>query len=426
MENLRVLVYALCLLLAPSVGAQSFRDAYCASQSPEAGGLPPASIWVWFGGLDESEGRAYNSQNDGVERAIWTWDAGTADPLEGWTAVDLTAQADLYFGRATAADFAAGACPCIPMFPGEVGEIWCGGFENEAVESDWVLGMGYGNRWCQWARSPGYPIAAGQEVAVDFEYFQDSDPSEDFTLVNILCYADTEPLESYEVDRFSGRIGSYLTPALYTAIVPYAALPPGTNRVALEFRFISDEMDSDEDGGYSCACGPFAADDIRLRIGSVPYVFDFETNANGWTFSECPGIGAFMEVCPEPEWITCTYGPPPSWPPCAMSGNALWCATEIPASPRPGHPQGQHVEMISPIVDATEIPPQFGRRLVVAEWDAFQYLPLQTGTFFRPRFQYYPYWTEDYPVARWSPTRGQNVWHYEGQTARSCRASGTR
>ncbi|MFH1144531.1 MAG: FlgD immunoglobulin-like domain containing protein [Candidatus Eisenbacteria bacterium] len=417
MKTAPFVILAFCLFFTCPAEGSASPGAYCVSQSPEPYGTP-AGVWTWFGGYDETNQVAYNSRDYGEGVAVWTWDAGTTDPLEGWTAVDLTATPETYFRWVRAVDFTNTECPCVPMFPGQTGQIWCGAFETEAIEMGWALGMGYGNRWCLWAQSPRYAIFYDEEVRIGFKYFQDSEAYADFTSVNVLCYSEGELIESYEVDRFSGKSGNYLLPANYLTQVSGAALPPTTDAVALELRFISNAIDSDEDGGYQCECGPFSADDILFEIGGRSQTYNFENGSQGWSFSACPGTGAFMNVCTESEWSMWIVGPPSVWAPYGLIGNALCCATEIPGSPRPGHPGGQHVEMISPIVDPSSFAPEYGRRMVIAQWDAYSYLPINACTFFRPRFRYYPYWNETNPNPRWSPSMGQNVWHYESQTAR--------
>ena len=371
---------------------------------------------TWFGGLNEVEDKAYNSVDDGYETAVWTWDAGTADPLEGWTRRDVTQDLRTYFSRVIADSFIVHGDPYVPMFTGEVGEIWVGVHEDEANELGWQLGMGYGNLFCQIANSPQYAIGAGQDVRISFKYFQDSEIEFDYTYVNVLCYQGATLVQTYEVARLDGREGTYQVPANYLATVPYASFSPAPTAVKLQFNFEADGGWSDEDGDYACEYGPFAADDVNFRIGTTDHPFDFETTAQGWTFERCPGVGAYMDVCSEAEWSSWIQGPPSVRCECDMSGNALYCATAVPFSPRPGHFSGHRELLMSPVVDRERFTTANGWFNVVTRSDNFQYMRVSAGTFYRPGFYYYPHMTPGDPTPRWSQRSGQDVWWYSGQT----------
>ena len=383
---------------------------------------------VWFGGYNEAEGIAYNSVDDGHDTAVWTWDAGTADPLEGWTTVDATEDPKVYFAWVTADSFCSGSpWPEDPgtdanyIFPpvSTNGQLWVGAHEAEADEMSWELGMGYGNNWCQKAYSPQYSITSSQSVEISFKYFQDSEWDFDYTFVHILTYDRTGTLrETHEVDRLHGKVGTAAAPATFGPVtVPYSSFYPPPAKVRLQFNFDADGGWSDEDGDYSCDYGPFAADDVSFKIGASPAnTYDFEGGPDGWIFEKCLGIGAYMDVCSESGWQGFILGPPAVRCPCDLSGNALYCATDIVTSPRPGHFPNHHELMASAPIDRERFTSAAGYFNVVVSWDAFNFLRIAGATFWRPGFYYYPHTTPIDPVPRWSRRLGQDAWLYTGQT----------
>ncbi|MCK4413283.1 MAG: hypothetical protein KAY32_07055 [Candidatus Eisenbacteria sp.] len=377
-------------------------------------GVPTRADTVWFGGYNEAEGIAYNSVDDGYETAVWTWDAGTADSLEGWTSRDMSANLRVYFSRVTADSFTLYNDPVIPMFPApSVGQLWVGAHEYEAEELGWVNGMGYGNEWRQQAISPGFDIQPDDEIDISFRYFQDSEIDFDYTYVEVLCFEGGEVSQTYEVQRLHTRIGTPAAPALFSETVAYDQLGVAPDSIKLQFRFHSDGGWSDEDGDYSCLYGPFAADDILVRIGEEEHFFDFESDAQGWSFEMMPGVGTFIGTYTEPEWYALAYFElNPVACPCPLSGNALHCATAIPTSPRPGHPRGQHECLMTPIVERGCFTSSAGWRRVLLQYDAFEYLRLPRCTYYRIGCSYYPYSTPDCPRLRWSYRIGEETWHY--------------
>ncbi|MCK4413689.1 MAG: T9SS type A sorting domain-containing protein [Candidatus Eisenbacteria sp.] len=430
------LVAILCLVVTGSALAHPSSDVMNVSQAPRPGemvnDLPATSVshvradTVWFGGYNEAgDQEAYNSYDDGGEAvAIWTWDAGTTDPLEGWTTIDVSENLDDYFSRMTTALFEEHPDdPAVPMFPGEVGQIWVGAHADEADDLGWRLGMGYGNNWRQKAVSPKYPFSAGQEVDVAFKYFQDSEVDFDYTYVHVVAYAGVDT-EVYEFARLHMREGTYQVPANFVTEAPityetFTEIVP--TEVQLELFFFADGGWSDEDGDYACDYGPFAADDIAFTVGTTTYDYDFETDEDGWTFFKVPGIGAFMDVVDEVTWESYVYTTPGMVAcPCNLSGNALWCATSIPTNPRPGHPRGQNEQMHTPVIDRESYTTEAGWFNVVAEWDFWVWMRISSGTFYRPGFKYYPFISALNPTPRWSPRFGQNVWHYTGESS-ECR-----
>ena len=373
---------------------------------------------LWFGGDDGTGHALFSPDLADPEAAVWTWDSGSDDPFEGWVTQDMTENEEVYFSRVTAASFAGD--PCVPMFPGETGELWCGIHEADADARDWVGGMGYGELWCLSAFSPYLTCAGQKQITIGFKFFNKSEPSFDYTYLYVLAYdnaATPNLLEEIYVTDYDGVVGSYTAPVTQTKVLAAAELPTNTAKVKVEWRFDSDGGYSDQDGSYLTACGPFAVDDIAITVAGSPVVnYDFTTTAEGWTFAKCPGIGAFMAVWPEEiwtEWVT-TVNLPCG---CTLTGNALGCIDETTPFPVPGHPAEYNEQMASGIceIDRTAYPPT-NYNTTFAVYDAYFYMRTASGSFYRPSFKYYPYTTEVNPTPHWSQRLGQDLWYNTGGT----------
>jgi len=376
---------------------------------------PARTDTVYFGG-DDGAGFAY-------EGGVWDWDTIVSDPLQGWTSRDATADPWDAFHRVNADSFIVHGDGCIPMFGHGQWQLWCGVHEDDADWRDFVSGMGYGNHACHQAQSPILPIMAGDSVRVGFIYFNDSEEEFDYTYTYLNCYdAGGAPLEDgpFEVARFDGRAGDYTQPAVWSSATAFAALPVGTARVQLEFRFASDGGWSDEDGHWATDCGPFAADDVTLDIGPVAHDYDFEDGEQGWTFARCPGVGTFMQVWPEAVWsqwleeagILCD---------CRLSGNALGFCD--PTTDPPSFPVHHRGLAYSGVVDrGSYLPPAYGS--VYVRMAGYFYLKFSAGTFVRGGWSVYPYTSDANPVPHWSPRGGQEVWSYTGDTPHCLYAEG--
>jgi hypothetical protein len=375
---------------------------------------------VWFGADDGAGNALFSPDLADPNDAKWTWDHGGADPFEGWTSVDMTVNDGVYFYRVNAAAFAGD--PCVPMFPGEVGEIWCGMHEAAADAHDWVGGMGYANDFCQSAKSPYLTCVGLHNVTVGFKFFNDSEPLYDYTYLYVLAYdnaATPNLLEEIEVTHYDGIIGAYNAPVTQSKTMLAAELPAATQKVKVEFRFKSDGGWSDEDGYWLTNCGPLAVDDIAITVtGGGSGTYDFTTTAEGWTFSTCPGIGAFMAVWPQEtweDWITTVNLPCP----CSLTNNVLGCVDTETPFPTPGHPVGQTEQMMSGlmVLDRNEYPATEYNTTIV-QWDAFNYMRQSAGSFYRPGFKQYPYTTTVNPTPHWSQRLGQKDWYHTTTTPR--------
>ncbi|MBM3318789.1 MAG: hypothetical protein FJY75_13150, partial [Candidatus Eisenbacteria bacterium] len=280
---------------------------------------------IWFGG-DDGGGVAF-------EGGVWDWEAIVADPLQGWTRVDATQNDAVHFARVSASSFAGD--PCVPMIENTAGMLWCGVHEDEALCRGYATGMGYGNDFRQSARSPSLAIDWAQEaLQIEFAYFNDTEPDYDYTHIYVLCYdAGGALVEEHWVAGLTGVLGSAASPALFQQTIAAGTLSPLARSVALELRMVSDGGWSDEDGLYDSACGPFAADEVVLRVGAQPVVrFDFDDGPQGWDFAAYPGLGAYMTSIPEEVWR--------NWipVPCGLSGRVLGFVD--PQDRR--HPGGHH------------------------------------------------------------------------------------
>jgi hypothetical protein len=382
---------------------------------------PSRSDTVWFGG-DDGTGQAYPG-------GVWDWEGETGDPLQGWRERDLTEDWIDCFYRVTADSFTAHGDPCVPIFPPAPGqtqnmaEIWCGIHQDEAIAHDFINGMGYGNHQSQQALSPRLDVAAGSTIDLDFRYFNDAEEDFDYTRVNLNCYDAGEVLlDTHGVAEFTGTIGSPESPALWSRTIPYTALPAGTARVELEFRFDADGGWSDEDGYFDSACGPFAADDVVITIGGTPQAYDFEDGTQGWTFRRVPGIGAFMASYPEAVWRPWleSVGVGPG---CWLEGNALgFCTPDVPY-PLPGFPDMHHVYVYSGVVDRGSFqPPDYNS--VCVRMAGYFFLKSSACTSVRAGWSYYPYTTEVNPLPHWSPRGGPELWGHSGDMPYCAHANG--
>lgn len=368
---------------------------------PEAGFYADQRDTVWFGG-DDGLGVAF-------EGGIWDWDAIVSDSLQGWTAVDYTQNPAVYFYRVTEDDFLAHGDPCVPITEG--GMLWCGVHEDEALLRGFEAGMGYQNYMCQWAHSPMVtlvPPPQASELLIDFSYFNHTEGDFDYTHVYLHCFDENNNLlDEPRLDSFTGVIGSPEVLEVYSRIVPYDDLPPGTHSIQLELYMKADWIWSDEDGLWDSPCGPFGLDDASLTMGATVLVWDFDDDAQGWTFDRCPGKGNYMGLFPEETW-----GP---WldslglSDCPLNGN-VWEFVDEEESPF--WPPGialltYQIAVSGPVPRGPYNPTEWPT--TVMRWgeytnNAFPFF------WFRKGYMYYPYTTPQNPLTRWSPRMGQDLW----------------
>ena len=359
---------------------------------------------LWLGGEDGS-GYAF-------EGGTWDFEGtGGAGDFQGWTSRDPRGNRVDYFSQVTSEDFADD--PCSAMFPGTIGQLWCGIHEAEALDMDFLAGMGYMNYMCQWARSQRFALA---DMTIDLDYFNDSEADWDYTYLRIACFSEEgEIFDEIELARLTGVLGAPSTPLHFNGSVLLSDFPAGTDSVAFEMFFDADGAWSDQDGLYDCACGPFAADNIVLTVGGTEYVADFEESGDGYTFGRCGGMGTFMGLVDEStysQWleevgVACV---------CPLDGWVLETNDEENSPfPIPGHLDGQWELLISNIVNREGFDPEEYNHTVVA-FDLYAQLGGFNDTYYRPGYMYYPYTSEVNPEPHWSPRLGPDAFWHTGST----------
>ncbi len=339
---------------------------------------------------------------------VWTFDHGGGDPLEGWYAVDVTAQSDAYWRRITDASWDADPDHLVdaPVLTGQ-GSAWLGATGLEANELCWEGGLGYGNQWCQRLVSPVQVYDGSSDVDLSWIYFNDTEEDFDYTRV----YLETLPSgERTSLAEYTGLLG--LAPdhpasppvGVSDAVTLVAADFQGEVGYRIVFEMTSDGGWSDEDGIYTTEYGPAAFDDVSVD-GNVS---SFENDLDGWTAEGCPGVGAFLGVGHVSDYNiedTCD---------CALSENVLKLHDDDEE-----HPDGQRVEARSAPVDALNdvLLPNVGHRVIFARWTQYSDLPRANGVYYRPGWDYFPFSCPSTGAETWSGRVGQNTWFFVGDDA---------
>jgi len=250
--------------------------------------LLPASLLAagpdttWFGG---TVWNADSARWEGAEGGTWTFDSGVGGAMEGWSGVDLTAPTLAHFRRLTTADFAGEASTCVgsPAGLGGSASLWAGVLSSETC---WPGGAGYGNNW-NLARAKAFHFGGGTgNVAVSFDFANDTEFGYDSTLVEV--YLGTDP--SAPGVLLAAYTGTASGAANLVLSAQAGTLPSPSGDFVLRFRVVSDGAYSDEDGSYDSGCGGFAVDDITLS-GDVSDVSDFESGEDGWQLVTMPACG---------------------------------------------------------------------------------------------------------------------------------------
>lgn len=302
MNRPQLLIIALLALLSSPLPAREAPD----SRVPPGAGFRNTQAasgldTTWFGG---TVWNADSARWEAIPGGTWTFDTGVGsalvppgDPgfkepglhsmMEGWTGVDLTAADVSPFRRMTTADFAGESSVCVgaPAGLGGSASLWAGVLTPEGDLYCYAGGRGYGNKW-NVARAKSFFYPGGGTVTLTYEYRNDTEPSFDSTLVEVVFGSDpTGPgvlLVGYDGIQ-SGSESLVLSTGGGT-------LPSPSGEFWIRFRVVSDNAYSDEDGSFVSDCGAFAADDITLS-GAVSDASDFEAGEDGWQLVEFPGIG---------------------------------------------------------------------------------------------------------------------------------------
>jgi hypothetical protein len=351
----------------------------------------------------------------------WTWDHGAADPLEGWTDIDLTAQLGTFFRHMTSAIWIAednGVDP--PVMTGD-GFMLCGTTRAFSDDLAWGAGLGYGNNFCQRLTSPTYTYDGSGSVDLSFTFFNQTEPGYDYTYVNIV----TATGNTYDVTdaAFTGPIGidegtGVITPEPFAYAVTNSNFGGGS--VARDFNVVvevqSDGGWSDEDGGVDTWYGPFGLDDFSIGAANLtPAVvnsYNFDASAEGWVPGVCEGVGSFFGVANIGGGTYNILDPCP----CSLTGMVMKMHDDNLL-----HPDGQHIFLKTPIMDRkTEIDAlkgvdaYLGYNRVFAEYDQYADLPTINGVFYRGGWSYYPSTNPVTGNPMWSPRVGIGTFYYAG------------
>ena len=366
-----------------------------------------------FGFYELREGVPY-----AVLGGIWTWDHGAADPLEGWTSVDLTLNSRDFWRQVTEASWLAAGNPLPwPQISGD-GMALCGADLATADSLGWVNGIGYGNHWCQWLTSPTHVYEGSGTLELGFLYFNDTETGHDYTRVLLLTEGLTTPLNGA---GFDGRIGvdtaGNLTPAEYARIITEEEMGGGGDprEFQIRFEFRSDGGYSDEDGssGFDSFYGAFGVDSVYIGLDRrgrehSRLVYGFDGGLEGWTTGHCPGVGSYLGVAHLSSYEILDPCQ------CELSGYVL----EL-HDPNHTHPEGQHEMAVSPIMDRKGDlgdPQYLEYNRFMADWDMYSWLPQTNGVFYRTVWSYYPYEDPNHPgIIRWSPPTGNSSFYYTGE-----------
>ena len=364
---------------------------YSEAESPPA----PQLASVFFGGRDPATGE--------VERnGVWDFKDGN---MQGWTVVDAT-KTEQGFRRITAADFSG---PDVPLILASTGSIWCGRTEDEVADQCWPGGRGYGNMWNVEARKTFTYM--GGAVILRYHYFTDSETEYDLTFLYVEANGfRSDPLNSSPNGNWAGygyagsitegnNLGIPDCPVTEIITIPPVYLPEVGEEFTVIFSFLSDGARSDEDGhlGFD-SNGGFGFDNFLYmtedEFGAYETVEynDFETGTDGWTF-DSPCVGDFVGLG------THSYGCPDFIEP---EDHFLYAAdlASIGAGGE-GHPEGQHVYLISPSVYVGDFGPHPG---VKVWFDVYNEYTVYDGGRFMAGVHYYPFHC---------PETGSDIWTVE-------------
>ena len=393
----RVLFSCVLLGIAGSVGARppvaDERAAAIGDPNPSASLRRAPADTTFYGGIDAG--------GIAIEGGIWNFEDGT---LQGWTSVDLTEIP--VFGRRVEVPF-IGAISTNSDGSPSTGSLWIGATEAEAAVGCWPGGLGYSNNWVQTAaKTLTYDGTDG--VALEFDYFVDSETQFDFTYVYVNQQGvSSDPLNTsawpnpdtglgYSGGDFDGTgIGSPTDPAHDVIAIDDMAFPFGAGEYELQFVFDSDPLFSDGidsfAGYWDTIYGPFGADVITVDGVNEG---DFESGTDGWEFRTAPGVGTFMAV----EDLA-DLDPIPDLCPCPITEGAnLYVLIGADLSGGEPHPEGQHEELTSnPIYVGDNADPTAG-----VLFSVFEDTPLSDGVGYRVNAHYYPWTCPTTGVVGWT------------------------
>ncbi|MFC1573362.1 hypothetical protein ACFL6M_07170, partial [Candidatus Eisenbacteria bacterium] len=231
--------------------------------APSGPGLPSRADTVWYGYYTMNGDDPY-----AVPGETWTWDHGGADPLEGWTPIDMTRKQpnDTWWTWVESASF---ECPAeAPMINGSGGQLWLGRQQSYADSACWICdagetcSLGYEGMLRQLVESPIFPYSSGG-VNVGCDVVTDFETGYDFFTGRLIAMLGDQELDTVD----SGTI-------VYSAGVPwdpehFALAAEGSQMgyadgVKVVFEFVSDFSYSDSDGGYCSTYGACCLDNVAI------------------------------------------------------------------------------------------------------------------------------------------------------------------
>jgi hypothetical protein len=355
-----------------------------------------------------------------VNRKMWTWDAGgfNGTPhsglrMDGWNGWDNNTQMENYF---YVADNATMGQACVIA---GTKSLFCGVTNAQSIDLCYVdqAGTGYGNNWSQTVVTKAYTYNAGDQIQLDYDYDNESEPGYDFTDVILQTY-----------DTIAGEWVDYDTVAEYTDLVnghetvdvdSYMAslTPPVQFRIRFTFR--SDNGYSDEDGHFPTVCGGLEVDNYVLDINTVPDSENFEGVAvgglpMGW-LKWVAGCGSYAHIRYLPDLpIALTQDP------CVAQLGTQWCeiADSVlvlfdESNPSYPHPLCQDNYAKSPVIDFSAHPGFPGRSL---HCERFASLPMGDLIFMYWQARYKP----GCESGGWGPWVSDNYVYYTAEGT-SCR-----
>ena len=380
--------------VAPTLRELSDRPhgAYLGTQSRAAGDT------LCFGDVD-GDGFA-------IPGGVWTFDG-----LQGWEAIDVTAQTATHSRQITAAAWDADPYNDVPapVLAG-TGSAWFGVFGTEARELCWDFGIGYGNDWCQRLVGPTLTYSGAGDVSVSWTHFNETEEEFDYTRV----YLELLPSETrVDLREYTGLIGlaadhpTSPPPGISDSDILVEADFQGETQYRIVFEVTSDGSWSDEDGFYTTSYGAAGFDEVQIGANS----YDFDADLQGWTPDVCPPVGTFLGVEALSSYViedACE---------CKLDGMVLEMHAGTPGDGY--HPYGQHIYAISPPVDMlNDVPSTLpgGSLLDIhVDWDQYSQMPRANGVFYRPGALYFPYTCEVTGEVVWSDRVGQSTYFFVGE-----------
>ncbi|MCC7144402.1 MAG: T9SS type A sorting domain-containing protein [Candidatus Eisenbacteria bacterium] len=337
---------------------------------------------------------------------VWTFDHNPSGSVEGWYAVDISANTGAFWKRIDAAAWSGhGNAVAAPIISGTA-SAWVGIYEDEADALCWIAGLGYGNAWCQRWESPALTYTGTGDVVIDFDYFNNTEPAFDYSKVTIR-------LQSGDVFSLNGTgfddvIGDPSTNTYaHAQFTVFNAQFQGNTTYRLVFEMTADGGFSDEDGDWATDYGPFGVDNVVLSGAGVgsSVTYNYESGAQGWVPNTCGSVGTFWGVANLSEYTILD--------PCACRLEGYVMKFHANTGDLGDHPTGQHVQAFSPPANKGALGASFNK--IIGYWDMYAVMPQANGVFYRPGWNFFPYVCPETGNTQWSGRQGQDTYFFVGQ-----------